>query len=192
MKKIQELQDKSQEKQFQEIYNISSVLDNFKELSAIIVDFCIANLAYEVDEKDTIKLIEAEVVELKNKYEEFKYKLKTNINLVGSFLRKIDSILIDNDFVNRVDREIYEATKYFDDMNKETTLQMDQIQAMYSAFIMLSRFLNTALDTYNKSHTENKLPLLHNISDPQTYEITDLNEFLKTFIKDVFENFGKL
>jgi hypothetical protein len=150
------------------------IQNKFTELSELFQDLCTPYLLITIDEKGVEKFTEPEKIELDDKYNQFKLKIKELICLVKTFLLKSDnSILLDNGFVNHIDVDIYEAIKIFEHLNKTNELRIGKIQNAYSAFTMVGRLFNTSIKIYNDNHNSNKIEQLHNIPDPQFYEINN-------------------
>jgi len=167
--------------------DIATIQKVFSELSDLFQDICIPYLIQIKGIGE--KLTEAEQVELKDKYEQFKLKIKLLTKITQSFMQKSSSILIDeNDgFINHIDTDLYEAVRIFETLDAENQLKSDKIRNAYAAYIMLARLLNTMIKTHNDSNSTNTLPYLHNIPDPQFYENVNEREFFKNFALDLNE-----
>jgi hypothetical protein len=172
--------------------DISIIQSKFTELSELFQELCIPFLLTNIDENGIEKLNESEKVELDDKYEQFKVKIKSLARLTQAFFIKSKNPLLDHNFVNQIDSNLYEAINIFENLDKTNQLQIGKIQNAYSAFIMLARLLNTSIKFYNNNYPSNKIAQLHNIPDPQFYEINDYNytgELMKKskLFEEIFE-----
>jgi len=144
----------------------------FSELSELFQDICIPFLMIAVDEDGNEKLGESETISLNDKYEQFMLKTKRLVKIAHSFLKKSETLLVDENIVNRIDAYLYEDVRIFEEINNDNHLQIEKVQSAHSALIMLARLINTCIKMHNDSNPAYKLNLLHNIPDPQFLEIT--------------------
>jgi hypothetical protein len=171
----------------QPVDDFSVIQDKFSELAELFQDICIPYLITSVDEKGHQKLIESEIIEVNEKYEQFKIKINQFIEIIQVFFMKSNFVLSDNckKFTNHIDTDLYEAVKIFESINKDNQLQIEKIKKSYSAFIILARLINTSIKMYNDFNPNNKLDQLHNIPNHQFYEVTDINQFITEFTFDL-------
>jgi len=179
----------SYEKLFEEVIEESSIFSivqkKFSELSELFQEFCIPYLFIKVDEDDKEKLDEAETVVLKDKYEQFKVKIKQLVKIMQSFMVKSQTPLLSENLVNHMDADLYEAVRIFEELDLENRQQLEKIRSAHAAFIMLARLLNTSIKAYNEANPTHKLEQLHNIPNPQFYESANTRLFFSNFIKDL-------
>jgi hypothetical protein len=159
----------------------SIIQSKFVELSELFQELCIPYLLTNIDENRIEKFDESEKVELEGKYEQFKLEISILDFIIHIFFVKPKKSIIDCNFVNHVDSYLYEAIKIFENIDKTNHLQIEKIQNAYSAFIMLARLLNTFIKLYNDNCIFNTIAQLHNIPDPQFYEINDMDRFFSNF-----------
>jgi len=143
----------------------------FSELSELFQDICIPYLLIAVDEDGKEKHDESVTSVLNDKYEQFMLKTKQSIEIIQSFLMRSKTPFLDENIINHIDVDLYEAVRIFEEINGNSRLHVEKIQSAFSALIMLARLLNTSIKMYNDSNPVNKLNLLHNIPNPQFYEI---------------------
>jgi hypothetical protein len=160
---------------------ISVIQKEFSELSDLFQDICIPYLLLVEDKME--KLIEVEQVEMKDKYEQFKLKTNLLAKIILSLMSKSDFILVEKDtkFINHIDVDLYEAIRIFEDIDADNQLQSGIVRNAQAAYLMLARLLNTMMKMYNDSYQNNQFPLLHNIPDPQFYEIIDIKKIFSYF-----------
>jgi hypothetical protein len=142
----------------------------FSELSGLFQDICIPFLLIAVDDNGNEKLVESETISLNCKYEQFMLKIRQLVKIAQPFLMKTKTPLLDENFINHIDADLYEDVRIFEEINDDDRLQIEKVQSAYSALIMLARLLNTCIKMHNDSNPANKLNLLHNIPDPQFFE----------------------
>jgi len=183
------LQENKQKLISQKFNLLQSIQALFYDVSDTIQDIFIP---YLLESKD-LKLTESEKVELSNKNEDIKVKLNKLVKFIARLLIRSskNDIAINPQFVNHIDHDLYETVRIFEDLDKDNEERLNDISNTYSAYIMGARLLNTALYNYKVSHSNTSITLLHNIPDPQIYEIDDVRSFLVSFIKDLNTYLGQ-
>jgi len=167
------------------IIDITVIQKEFSVLSGLFQDICIPYLL-TVEDKSK-KLIEAEQIEMKDKYNRFELKTYHLTKITQLFMSKTDFTLVNKNekFINHIDTDLYEAVRIFETLDADNQLQHKKVRNAQVAYFMLARLLNNMIKMHNDSLSGNELTFLHNIPDPQYYEITDIKKFFSSFIIDL-------